>query len=1184
VAANSSNMNVVETYLSELRDTRLYGGTEETSGYTPLANLLNEIGKGLKPKVRCVINPKNAGAGIPDGGLFTPDQKNTDMIGGQVPSRGVVEVKGFGEDVLKTIESDQVEKYVRRYGQVLVTNYWDFVLVGRGPGGKPVKLESFRIAESEADFIAKLAHPEKTANEDGPLFEELLKRGLLREAEINEPKDLAWILASYARTARVRVEKADLPALEAVRTALEEALGLEFTGEKGEHFFRSTLVQTIFYGIFSAWVLWSKENRADPKARFQWRTAVWSLHVPMINALYAQIAQPQRLGDLGVVEVLDSTEAALNRVDRSAFFEKFEEEHAVQYFYEPFLEAFDSELRKELGVWYTPPEIVQYMVARVDTVLREELHIDGGLANESVYVLDPACGTGAYLVEVLKKIEATLRGKGDSALVGADVKKAAMERVFGFEILPAPFVVSHLQLGLLLKNTGAPLKDDTERAGVYLTNSLTGWEPPTEEAKKKLAQLELAQPELKQEYDAAQRVKQDVPVLVVIGNPPYNAFAGVATSPEEKRLVETFKEGLISEWGIKKFNLDDLYVRFFRMAERRIAEMTGRGVVCYVSNYSWLDDPSFVVLRRHLLQAFSRFWVENMHGDRRISEYAPDGRTSETVFAISGHSPGIQQGVAISLWLKTGEPGESQVLFRDDLNAAKADERRAQLLSSLSDLDRDALYQRAHPTQANRFSFRPCVVGAGYLAWPRMTEVCAIPPRNGLMEKRGGALIDIDRERLEMRMRAYLDPKMDWRAFLEMGYGLTEEQAGFDPRSARAKVLDSEPFSAQRIVRYAVRPFDSRWCYYTAVNPVWNRPRPSLWGQCWPGNQFFLTRFKGAKTPEGPVIYLTPLLCDDHFLAPDAVAVPFRLKGGSLLDKDDRILLGKLGIAPDETVAVANVSVPARQYLAGLGIESPDADSETAGLIWMHALAIGYSPKYLTENADGIRQDWPRIPLPDSKDALLTSAELGRQIAALLDTENPVPGVTSGEIRPELKDIAVDSREGGGTLDPDKDLAVTAGWGHAGKDGVTMPGKGKAVERPVAGAGGSAHPSPQPSPSRGEGVVAGRLPALQAEAGETPALPGETTFDIYLNDVAYWKNVPKRVWEYTIGGYQVMKKWLSYREEALLGRPLKREEVQEVTEMARRIAAIILLEPELDANYERVKSATYAWPGVGSDE
>ena len=186
---------------------------------------------------------------------------------------------------------------------------------------------------------------------------------------------------------------------------------MKFTGDKGEHFFRSTLVQTIFYGVFSAWVLWHRE-RPERTDDFNWHESALSLRVPFIRALYEQVATPSKLGDLGLVEVLDWTTGALNRVDRAAFFQKFQREHAVQYFYEPFLEAFDPELRKELGVWFTPPEIVKYQVARVDTVLREELGLADGLADPNVVVLDPCCGTAAYLVEVLQEDCRNAEGQG----------------------------------------------------------------------------------------------------------------------------------------------------------------------------------------------------------------------------------------------------------------------------------------------------------------------------------------------------------------------------------------------------------------------------------------------------------------------------------------------------------------------------------------------------------------------------------------------------------------------------------------------------------------------------------------------------------------------------------------------------------------------------------------------------
>ncbi len=225
----------------------------------------------------------------------------------------------------------------------------------------------------------------------------------------------------------------------------------------------------------------------------------------------------------------------------------------------------------------------------------------------------------------------------------------------------------------------------------------------------------------------------------------------------------------------------------------------------------------------------------------------------------------------------------------------------------------------------------------------------------------------------------------------------------------------------------------------------------------------------------------------------------------------------------------------------------------------MHALAIGYSPAYLSENADGIRRDWPRVPLPADRKALEASAALGEQIAALLDTETEVPGITVGKFAPLLKTIGITTKVGESVLD----LAVTAGWGHSGKGGVVMPAKGRRSER---------------------AYDAEELKAIEAEAAtrrmavkDVIRLLGEKTCDVYLNETAYWRNIPLNVWKYYIGGYPVIRKWLSYREEGILGRAISPEEAREVMNMARRIAAILLLQLKLDENYRAVKASTFAW-------
>jgi hypothetical protein len=1155
-------MNPAEAYLTELRDIRASGAAvPETSGYGALANLLNEVGAKLKPKVRCLINLQNAGAGIPDGGLFTASQfpkGGAEPLSGQLPARGAIEAKPVGDDARVVAESEQVRRYLEKYRQVLVTTYREFVLVGFNADGEAASLESFSLAAAEQEFWALAAHPgSDAARQAGERLTDFLRRVLLRQAQIAAPKDLAWFLASYAREARARAEERDLPNWVSTRKALEEALGLSFSGEKGEHFFRSTLVQTLFYGLFAAWVFWAEHHPpTDAGARFRWREAAGYLHIPILQKLFYDFSNPGALGLMRIDEVLDWAAEALNRVDRAAFFSTFEQSHAVQYFYEPFLEAFDPQLRKDLGVWYTPPEIVQYMVARVDTVLREELNIADGLADPRVVVLDPCCGTGAYLVEVLNKIAATLAEKsgGVDALAAHEIKQAAMSRVYGFEILPAPFVISHLQIGMLLHRLGAPFADESdERAGVYLTNALTGWEPPTE------PKQHLLFTEMEEERDKAQAVKQHAPILVILGNPPYNGFAGV--SPEEEEgLLDTYKQGL-RDWGITKNYLDDLYVRFFRLAERRIAEGPERaGVVCFISNYSWLGEPTYVVVRQHLLESFDKFWVENMHGDRRISEYALDGRTSETVFAIAGLSPGIQQGTAISLWVKQPRHcGDAEVLFRNDFTEARAAERRARLLSSLDDGQLSERYVQAHPSDGNRFAFWPTSVAPGYESWPSIVALTRVPPMLGMNENRGQALYASEPGELRERMRLYYDPDSSDEALATLHPGLTTDAAGFVAVDVRKRLLGESTFDETNIVPAAFRPLDERWAYVERRGGLWNRVRPELQDQAWDENVFLVCRCKANKAPDGSAFLMLGHLADQHILSSDGYFIPVWLR--RVANEAQTSLLPQPG---ESEPATSNLSAEARTYIAGLGQKSEESG---VGLqLWLHVLAIGYSPVYILENADGMRRDFPRIPLPATRDALLASAELGRTVAALLDVEEPVHAVTTGSVRHELRPLGVLTSVSGGQLDPSAgDLAVIAGWGHGGKGGVTMPGRGRTVERPY---------------TDGElALFREGLSGLGLSYDQLTACLGGACCDVYLNDVAYWRCVPARVWKYTIGGYQVMKKWLSYRERALLGRDLKPDEARYVTEMTRRIAAILLLEPALDENYERVQADTYPWPG-----
>ncbi|MCX5769391.1 MAG: N-6 DNA methylase [Candidatus Hydrogenedentes bacterium] len=1134
-------MHPVETYLSHLaRIHSTGGGVAETSYYGALEGLLNEIGGKLKPKVRCVPQLKNTGAGSPDFGLYTANQfqraKDEEPVPGTLPERGVIEVKPWSDDSFVRAKGSQVSKYWDKYCLVLVTNYRDFVLVGRDEAGKAVRLDTYRMAESETAFLEMLAHCRKVADEQGDRLVEFLSRVMLHVAVLTSPQDLAWFLASYAREARYRVEKAaDLPALAGLKQGLEEALGIEFEGDKGDHFFRATLVQTLFYGVFSSWVLWSR-NHPRPGERFNWHEAGWTLHVPMIKSLFDQIATPTKLKPLGVSELLDRAGTVLNRVERGAFFLKFEEEHAVQYFYEPFLKAYDPELRKQFGVWYTPREIVQYQVERVDRVLREELNIADGLADDDVVILDPCCGTGAYLVETLKRIHKTLEEKGGGALTAQKLKKAAIERVFGFELLPAPFVVSHLQLGLMLRLLGAPLDPDTdERVGVYLTNALTGWEPPREPKTKIAEKTEEGYvirdteqiimdniPGLREERDAANTVKRDAPILVILGNPPYDGYAGVAIG-EERELSEAYRTTKLAPKPQGQ-GLNELYIRFFRMAERRIVEKSGRGIICYISNYSWLEGLSHTGMREHYIEVFDRIWIDCLNGDKyKTGKVTPWGEPDPSIFSTDFNREGIQVGTAIALLVRkeTGAPKDGMRCRSLNFRHLWGKTKHAEILRNAQGHEK-AKYEELKPPVEVGYPLFPVQVDAAYLTWPLLPDLFPIS-FPGVKTSRDEFLVDIDRGRLEERIAAYFNADIPNEEIAHRWPSVMEERGRYQARSIR-DYLSKRGRTKGAIVRYAYRPFDVRWLYWEPETELLDRKRSDYFAQVFEGNLWVEARQRQPKADFDRGFFST-VLCD-NFGNGLSSFFPLFLKND---------LFGEAEQAPSK-----NLSKDLQGYLRAMGGRAED--------LFLSVVAVLRSPSLQEENAAALRQDWPRIPLPATKDALFASAELGRRVAALLDTEKPVDGVMCGKIDPRLKSIAVVSKLGGGALDPAQGhLDMTVGWGHGGTVGACMPGRGRCEVR------------------------------KQTDEGLRKAF-GEKTLDVYLNDTAYWANVPEAIWEYHIGGYQIIKKWLSYREKPLLGRGLKLEEAEYATEMARRIAALILLQTDLDANYEAVKADTWPWP------
>ena len=607
-------------------------------------------------------------------------------------------------------------------------------------------------------------------------------------------------------------------------------------------------------------------------------------------------------------------------------------------------------------------------------------------------------------------------------------------------------------------------------------------------------------------------MKQDTPILVILGNPPYNGFAGMAVD-EERELSEAYR----TTRRVRRpegQGLNDLYVRFFRMAERRIAERTGQGVVCFISNYSWLDGLSFTGMRERYLEAFDAIRIDCLNGDKyKTGKVAPDGSPDPSIFSTEGDPVGIQVGTAIATLVRKAdhEPAGS-VEFRNLWGQKKPEQ-----LIATAEAEPDALYLGIAPVLPLGLPFVETAVSAEWFDWPALPELFPVS-FPGVKTSRDGFLVDTDLDRLRARVGDYFDPVVSHREIAQRYPRVMKSTARFDARAVREGLVKRGESSESGFVRFAYRPFDNRWLYWEKETKLLDEKRADYRPHAFEGNVWLVLQNKARPDLSPPLVIRN--LGDLNQMNSGIYCVPALLRERGLRAQDDQLQFRE------------NLSDAARPYLEVLHADAMD--------LVHHVIAVTHDPAYHRLNADALRAEGPRIPLPGWPDGdtegaaeeLARSAAHGRKLAALLDPGTPAPGVTRPPLRPEIAAIAVPCTVEGRNM-AGEDFAVTAGWGHSGAGDAVMPGRGRAVERSYG---------------------------LEESAamGDASDVLGDKTFDVYLNGEAFWRNVPAAIWDYRLGGYQVLKKWLSYREQKVLGRRLRAEEVQHFADTARRIGALLI--------------------------
>ena len=832
----------------------------------------------------------------------------------------------------------------------------------------------------------------------------------LRHREVvTTSKTLSARLAELARAIRDRAGSAlDVESESGPLTRLMKAFRTALLDDLDEAGFADMYAQTITYGLLSARI-------ADPGRRTVDGLAAHMRANPFLGELMKAFFRAggdrsegtaaidfDELGTSEVVELLDGSN--MEAVVRD-FGDRNPQEDPVIHFYEHFLAAYDKDQKVSRGVFYTPRPVVSYIVRSVDELLRSEFGLDDGLADTTtwgemaarrkgveipdgtspdhpfVQILDPAAGTGTFLVEAIGLIHRTMvdkwkgQGHGErriAALWNDYVPKHLLPRLHGYELLMAPYAIAHLKIGLKLHETGYRFESD-ERAQVYLTDAL---EPPAETAQIAMDFL----PALAREAEAVGRVKRGRRFTVVIGNPPYLGEAGrggkwIASLMRGKELPSKRKTASYFEVDGKPLRerqikwLNDLYVRFIRLSQHLI-ERSGAGVHGFITNHSYIDNPTFRGMRWSLLSAFDSLAVLDLHGNTKKSEVAPGGGRDENVFDI-------EQGVAIGLFVKNalrGGSGASRVaaaeVLHHDLWGARADKYARLMMASEGGVKWAKIEPRA------RFYLLKLMegeVGEEYDGWTSVNEVFPVNSV-GIVTARDALTIRWSRREIWGVVRDMAEGgEKDVRA----RYAIKDSRT-WKIEWAQADLRQSGP-SISKVAPILYRPFDTRYTYYTGESGGFLcRPLPKVMGHML-GENVGLSTTRTVEIGAGfSHVFATRAMTQHHTVSLKEVNYLFPLYV--------HLGVGKSGVLPfspwskDKHGRRPNLDPGFVERLARASDLRfvPDGRGDLRATfgpedVLAYIYAVFHSPGYRERYEAHLKLDFPRVPLPES-------AKLGREL------------------------------------------------------------------------------------------------------------------------------------------------------------------------------------------------------------
>lgn len=607
---------MINKYLAEIFKKAKTGEASERSYYPALENLLKEYPQDSK-NYSVLIESKNSTVGIPDFKVETPKGLLT----------GYVEAKDVGIDLdsLSKTEQSQIEKYLKEYPKLILTNFTEFRLYENGN-----QVDSAIISQP---ITLKLGQP---VLHNEAKFKALLERFFSTiTPKVYRSKQLAELLAHKTHVIRELIlEEIDLK--DEVATSTEE-LFITFQKTLRPNMpvteFADMYAQTVTFGLFVARI--NSENKD-----FTRRSAYDFIPqtVPLLRRLFwiisgQDVPQHIRWQVDEIAEILANTN--IQKI-KDNFFTEGKGRDPIIHFYETFLGEYDPKEREKRGVYYTPQPVVSYITKSIHKLLQEKFGKTDGFADSSVLVLDPAAGTLTFPAEAIALSKEEFSKKYGEGGWNSLVKDHILKNFYAFELLMAPYAIGHLKISLLLQELGYTLKED-DRFQLYLTNTL--------EIEKIESQPLLLAPEISEESEKAYEVKEKKPILVIFGNPPYSVSSSniIKAGSDFHKLYDSYKENVRKEErNIQP--LSDDYIKFIAFAHWKIKQ-TGQGIIGMITNNSYLDGLIHRDMRKRLLDDFDEIYVLNLHGNSKRKEKTPSGGKDENVFDI-------QQGVSIVLMVK----------------------------------------------------------------------------------------------------------------------------------------------------------------------------------------------------------------------------------------------------------------------------------------------------------------------------------------------------------------------------------------------------------------------------------------------------------------------------------------------------------------------------------------------------